>query len=101
MVNMKLIADHVTAERRQGQNREYTIIMVPRRVSEIMIHEQYLSIVSDSRERGKKSLFQLCSSLNCFGPEFYEKLFRLKSWICHVLDLYAIVKHRKDLKLYH
>ena len=36
MVNMKLIADHVIAERRQGQNREYTIIMVPRRVSKEM-----------------------------------------------------------------
>ncbi|KAK7503562.1 hypothetical protein BaRGS_00005101 [Batillaria attramentaria] len=32
MVNMKYIADHITAERRQGQIREYTVIMVPRRL---------------------------------------------------------------------
>ncbi|XP_076444222.1 vacuolar protein sorting-associated protein 33B-like [Babylonia areolata] len=32
MVNMKYIADQITAERRQGQIRDYTIIMVPRRL---------------------------------------------------------------------
>lgn len=32
MVNMKFISDHINAERRQGQIREYTIIMVPRRL---------------------------------------------------------------------
>ncbi|KAL8606733.1 hypothetical protein ACOMHN_018767 [Nucella lapillus] len=32
MVNMKYIADHITAERRLGQTRDYTIIMVPRKL---------------------------------------------------------------------
>ena len=42
MVNMKFIADHITSENRLEQNREYTIIMVPRKVSEDLIIERYL-----------------------------------------------------------
>lgn len=32
LLNMKYIADHITAERKQGNIRDYTVIMVPRRV---------------------------------------------------------------------
>ncbi|PVD19345.1 hypothetical protein C0Q70_19832 [Pomacea canaliculata] len=32
LLNMKYIADHITAERKQGNIRDYTVIMVPRRL---------------------------------------------------------------------